>query len=140
MSDPSMMMSLESMGIMFAIYLIPCLVGSAVSFIIKNNIATKGMRKRKLGKAIFFVFISSILPSILMCTLDILLSDKDVDERLLMLMAIFIGAAGDDLSHYVISKQGITAILKLIAKGSKSLSELSSKLIPEDKDDESDKK
>ena len=123
MSVPPELTSLGSFCLLVGIYMVPCLVGSAVSYIVKNKITTKDLKSKKLGNISFRIFISSLLPSVVMSTLDILFLNK-VDRRVILATSVLIGAAGDDVTHFLISLKGIMSVVRFLSKGSKSLSDL----------------
>ena len=123
MSVPPELSSLGSFCLLVGIYRVPCLVGSAVSYITKNKITTKDLKPKKIGNISFRIFIASLLPAVVMSALDILFLNK-FDRRIILATSVLIGAAGDDLTHFLISLKGIVAVLKFLSKGSKSLSDL----------------
>lgn len=123
MSVPPELTSLGSFCLLVGIYLIPCLVGSTVSYFVKNKITTKDLKAKKMGNVILKIMISSLMPAIAISILDITLEDK-IDKRIILGISAIVGAAGEDITQFIISMKGLITAIKFLSKGPKNLSSL----------------
>ena len=126
MSIPSELLSLINFCFLTTVYLVPSLVGSTVSFFVKRNLSTgKGRKKsKKISSIIGSIFLSSILPAVIMTMLDVYLGDNLPDRRLLMGIQVLIGAVGEDVTHVFMNIKSTIALIKTISSGIDNLSNI----------------
>lgn len=126
MSIPSELLSLINFCFLTMVYLVPSLVGSTVSFFVKQKLPTgKGRKKtKKVSSIIGSIFLSSILPAVIMTMLDVYLGENLPDRRLLMGIQVLIGAVGEDVTHVFLNIKSTIALIKTISGGIDNLSSI----------------
>ena len=116
--------------IVFGSFFIPCTLGSVISHfikrekIVKQSLAEhKRVPKINKKKTIIGIFVSAILPSIIMTALYDVLQQKVNNGVVLMAVAALFGAIGDDLRK-MLTLKGLIAIIKVITNGITMISQL----------------
>lgn len=89
---------------LFIFYFLPALIGSVISFYVKN-ILEKRKNKKKLetSQAVFTILMSAMAPAILLTSLDNILEAKIEDHNLLIGLGFLTGCIGSEILNTITS-------------------------------------
>lgn len=117
MTMPTEIYALVHFCIQMIEYIIPCLLGSAVSYYIKSK-ATSGRKKHPpVRKVIGTAFAGTIIPCVIMMVVDHIFANKGLNDDLLMALSVLLGAIGEDITRFFLNIKNILVLLKTISKG-----------------------
>lgn len=122
-------------------YIVPCLLGSAVSYYIKNKATSSRKKHTPVQKIIGTVFAGAIIPSVIMLIIDHIFSSKGLNDDLLMALSVLLGAIGEDITRFLLNIRNILLLVKTLSKGVdefKEIAEVIEKLEENDDDDKKD--
>lgn len=142
MATPTEISALIHFCIHMIEYIVPCILGSAVSYYIKNKTAPGRKKRTPVHKVIGTVFTGAIIPCIIMMVIDHIFANKGLNDDLLMALAVLLGAIGEDITRFLLNIKNILMIIKTLSKGVdefKEIAEVIEKLDDED-DEKTDKK
>lgn len=121
-------------------YLIPCILGSTVSYFIKNK-TTSGKKKRTSAqKVALTVFTGAIIPCVIVVIIDHIFSSKGLGGDLLMGLAVLIGAIGEDVTRFLLNIKNILILIKTLSKGVDEFKEIAEVIERMEENDDDDKK
>ena len=92
MAIPSEVNDLLNFLIILCVYFIPCLIGSAVSFYLKNRTILSGKKRRKSRLRISPLFIYAVIPAVIITFIKIYWGDKLANSSMLFAVAVVEGA------------------------------------------------
>lgn len=89
---------------LFIFYFLPALIGSVISFYVKN-ILEKRKNKKKLetSQAVFTILMSAMAPAIILTSLDNILEAKIEDHNLLIGLGFLTGCIGSEILNTITS-------------------------------------
>lgn len=141
MTTPTEISALAHFCIHMVEYIVPCLLGSAVSYYIKNKTTSGRKKHAPAQKIIGTVFAGAIIPCVIMLIIDHIFSSKGINDDLLMALAVLLGAIGEDITRFLLNIKNILLIVKTLSKGVdefKEIAEVIEKLEENENDDKKD--
>lgn len=89
---------------LFIFYFLPALIGSVISFYVKN-ILEKRKNKKKLetSQTVFTILMSAMAPAIILTSLDNILEAKIEDHNLLIGLGFLTGCIGSEILNTITS-------------------------------------
>lgn len=147
MAIPSEVNDLLNFLILLCVYFVPCLIGSSVSFYLKNKTILIGKKKHKTHIRISPLFIFAVIPAVIITFIKIYWGDKLANPSMLFAASVVAGALGEDITNIFTNIKVIFEFLKKTSKTANELDPMIDKLAEavkaiedaEDNDDKSDK-
>ena len=142
MAEPTEISALVHFCMHMIKYIVPCLLGSAVSYYIKNK-TTSGRKKHvPMLKIIGTILTGSIIPCVIMIGVDHIFASKGLNSDLLMALAVLLGAIGENITRFLLNIKNILTIIKTLSRGVDEFKEIAEAIekLEESNDDEDDKK
>lgn len=148
MAIPSEVNDLLNFLIILCVYLIPCLIGSSVSFYLKNRAVFADKKKRKTRMRIMSLFINAIIPAVIISFINIYWGEKLANSNMLFAVAVIAGALGEDITKIFTNIKTAFDFIKMASHSKSNIDPIVSKIVDavkeaqdEDnsKDDKSDK-
>lgn len=147
MAIPSEVNDLLNFLILLCVYIIPCLIGSSVSFYLKNRTILTGKKRHRSHLRISPLFIYAIIPAVIITFINIYWGDKLANPSMLFDVAVVAGALGEDITNIFTNIKVILEFLKKAPEATKDIDPMMVKLVEavkaaeeEDEDESSEKK
>lgn len=129
MAIPSEVNDLVNFLILLCVYLIPCLIGSSVSFYLKNRAFFTGKKKHKSLIRISPLFIYAVIPAVIITFINIYWGDKLANSNMLFAVAVIAGALGEDITKIFTNIQVIFEFLKKSSKTSADIDPIVTQIV-----------
>lgn len=117
MTMPTEISALMHFCIHMTEYIIPCLLGSAVSYYIKSKTTSGRKKHSSMRKVIGTAFAGAIIPCVIMMVIDLIFANKGLNDDLLMALSVLLGAIGEDITRFLLNIKNILIIIKTLSKG-----------------------
>lgn len=129
MAIPTEVCDLLNFLIILCVYLIPCLIGSSVSFYLKNRAFFTGKKKHKTSIRISPLFIYAVIPAVIITFINIYWGAKIPNHTMLFAVAVIAGALGEDITKIFTNIKVVFEFLKKTPNSSTDIDPLVSQII-----------
>lgn len=129
MAIPAEVTDLMNFLIILCVYLIPCLIGSSVSFYLKNRAFFTGKKKHKTHIRISPLFIYAVIPAVIITFINIYWGAKLPNHTMLFAVAVIAGALGEDITKIFTNIKVVFEFLKKTPKSSTDIDPLVNQII-----------
>ena len=129
MAIPTEVCDLLNFLIILCVYLIPCLIGSSVSFYLKNRTILTGKKRHRSHLRISPLFIYAIIPAVIITFINIYWGDKLANPSMLFAVAVVAGALGEDITNIFTNIKVILEFLKKAPHATKDIDPIMVKLV-----------
>lgn len=125
---------------LFIFYFLPALIGSVISFYVKNILEKRKTKKKiETSQAVFSMLMSAMAPAILLTSLDNILEAKIEDHNLLIGLGFLTGCIGSEILNTITSFKTLFNLFTVIGSHIdqlKNLSDVLKQISDEDKKDD----
>lgn len=124
----------------FAIHLlsfyIPCTLGTMTAFLVKKELYKNSPEKKKSIKNKKFrtVFISSIIPSVILTMVDLSKLFEEIMMTNKYSIAILVGVIGEEITVFLLTMKNVVTAIYAIFKGVDGIKDLTEQIMNDDND------
>lgn len=120
-----------------AFFYIPCTLGTITAYLVKKELYKSNPAKRKAirNKKFSTVFITSIIPSVIISIMDSAGFLQETIQSYKYGIAILIGVIGEDVSAYSLTLKNLAIAVCALTKGVEGVKELTEQIMKEDENE-----